>query len=249
MGTLEDLPSLKIAEAVVDAMYEGRVKFATEPVCSVEGTGAGLLYWECLARVSDKCGRILRASEFVPALEAIGLIRQLDRYVVRRAIALLRANPCLCLGVNVSGASAVLDVVWEAMFVDLATTPDAASRLIVEITETEALERGGGRQFGDALRKAGCRLAVDDYGVGFGIETAIEVGDPDIVKIDASFLAGIRTGVFEVRRLAEMVSLASEISSYVVVEGVENESDLELAKEAGARWVQGFFFAEGQRFW
>ncbi len=184
---------MELAEEVLGAMREDRVLLRREPVCSVANP-SHVLYHECLATVVDGRGEHLRPSQFIPPLEQLQLMRAFDRYVVRRVVAMLREEPRVRLGVNVSAQSAVPDVVWQAQFAELEHAPEVALRLVVEITETARLERHQGRRFCNRLQQVGCSVAVDDFGAGYGVETAIEIRSPDIIKIDASVLGAMRRG-------------------------------------------------------
>lgn len=233
---------MDLAGEVFNAMRESRVVLRREPVCSVSG-GEGILYYECLSTVVDSRGRQLRAAQFIPSLERLLLIRAFDRHVLRQAVTLLRAMPDVRLGVNLSAQSAVADIAWEAMLHLIERTPDVAARLVVEITETARLDAQRGRRFAQRLKQAGCQVAIDDFGVGYGVDTAIGIHSPDIIKIDASFVAAARRGEAHAARLRAMVKLAGSLAPQVVVEGVEQETDLAHARDAGARWVQGWLFS------
>ncbi|MET3228505.1 UNVERIFIED_ORG: EAL domain-containing protein (putative c-di-GMP-specific phosphodiesterase class I) [Burkholderia sp. 1263] len=236
----------EVAEAVFAAMREDRVKLRFEPVCSTVD-GSVVLYHECLTDVTDATGRRIDPMTFVPALQRVDLIRAYDRYVVRRVIGLLRSTAAIRLGVNISGRSAVLDVIWEAALLCLAFEPSIAARLVVEITETEPVARGRTRVFADRLRATGCLVAIDDFGAGYGVDTAMEIRSPDIIKIDASFVTAADGNASAQARLKRIVSMAASIADAVVVEGVQSESQFASAKAAGATWVQGHLIAAQYR--
>lgn len=240
---LTEAADLQLAHDVYGAVEAGRLMMFWQPVCSIEDRGL-VLYRECLARVRSAAGGgVLFPGQFIPALERVGLMRCLDRHLVRCALEVLQAHPALELGVNISGQSAVCDVWWQATLAQMAQHPDAARRLVVEITETARLVAGEGRRFCARIQALGCRVAVDDFGAGFGVETSIEVRHPDVIKIDGSIL---RLAVQEqnVRRLAGMVGIAQDQAPVVVVEGVESQHDIEFVRMAGGLWVQGHNIGE-----
>ncbi|MFX1739736.1 EAL domain-containing protein [Paraburkholderia sp. A1RI_3L] len=236
---------MDVAAEVFGAMRDARVLLRREPVRSIVG-GDAVLYCECLSTVINSHGRQLRPVQFIPSLERLQLIGAFDRHVFRQAITLLRSMPEVRLGINVSAQSAVADIAWEAMLHLVERAPDVATRLVVEITETAPLDAGQGRRFAQRLRQAGCRVAIDDFGVGYGVETAIRIQTPDIIKIDGSFVAAARRGETYLARLARLVRLASELAGEVVVEGVEQQDDLTHARECGAKWAQGRLLDESQ---
>ncbi|KVT78150.1 hypothetical protein WK58_09275 [Burkholderia ubonensis] len=232
----------EIVAMVFEAIAHGRIALFYQPVCGTVSypTARQLLYAECLLRIRlNDCGETLLPGSFIPVMERLGLMRSLDRHVMQMAISTLSEFPDAVLGVNVSATSAVDDMWWAVVFSILEEKPDVADRLIIEITETAPIHPGAGRLFCQRLRQLGCRIAVDDFGVGFGVETSLGIRDPDIIKIDASLIRSSRGGNGRSPTLAGMIALAQEQASQVIVEGVETKADLRIALEAGALWAQG----------
>jgi EAL domain-containing protein (putative c-di-GMP-specific phosphodiesterase class I) len=226
------------ATVLYDAMLEGRISLAVQPVVDIQSMHVQL-YGECLARLCGPDGSNVSPGNFVPALERLNLCRHFDQFMVRRVIGLLRRNPSMSLAVNVSGQSVRHDVLWAATLLDLASELEIARRLVIEITETAPVPLSKGRMLIARLRRLGCRIAIDDFGAGYGVQTGMEIDTPDIIKIDGSVLRRARQGGRDFRRLQKLVALASNMATSVVIEGVESRSDLELARDVGARWVQG----------
>lgn len=226
------------AEEVCAATEAGRLTIATEPIYNINNPDL-VLYQECFPRLRGSRGEFLFPETFIPSLERTGMIRWFDRYVVRRVIRALRDQPDLVLGINISALSAVDDALWTSVLIDLQQSLDVAQRLVLEISENAPLKIGRARRFGNMLRQLGCVVAIDDFGVGYGVETSIAIGRPDIIKIDASFLSRIGTDTNNRSRLAGMIRIASDMSSKVIVEGVENEADIDRIRGAGAIWAQG----------
>ncbi|APA86509.2 EAL domain-containing protein [Paraburkholderia sprentiae WSM5005] len=226
---------MDVAGEVFSAMLDARVTLNREPVCSV-ASAESVLYHVCQTSVLNSRGHTLQPVQFIPALERASLIRLFDRHVVKQAISSLRARPDSRLGVEVSAQSSVADVVWEAIFQLIEQTPDVAERLVIEIPEAawfDAHERV--QRFTQSLKHAGCKIAIAD----FGIETAIGVRSPDIIKIDASFTAAARHGRVHVEHLAQLIRRAAKQAETVVVEGVDEPVDIMHVRECGAQWAQG----------
>src|SRR5262249_25228497 len=151
------------------------IELFCQPVCSVGDLGE-VRYFECLARLLREDRQTLVCpGHFIPSLERLGMMQCLDRHVVTRVFELLKMHTNVHLGVNISAQSAVEDEWWESTLLDLATMPDVAQRLVIEITETAPLHAATGHAFVKRLRKLGCCVAIDDFGAGCGVETGSQI--------------------------------------------------------------------------
>ncbi|WP_164992133.1 EAL domain-containing protein [Burkholderia stabilis] len=231
---------VRVAGAVLDSIVRDRVVLFAQPV--FDSGCRQVLYHECLVRIQGDHGRTDQApSTFIPSLERLGLIRFLDRYVLGLVIEHLDAHPDLRLGANVSAQSASEISRWEPIFAMLEGRPDMARRLVIEITETTRLSRSSGHAFTERLQRLGCRIAMDDFGDGFGIENCNHVPSVDIVKISGKMLPrSIQDWTTERDQFRRLLEAAREIAPCVVVEGIETPDDLLLAQSAGADSVQGY---------
>jgi len=232
---------MALGERVQQALREGRLAFAYQPVID-PATGV-VDYYECLLRMIETDGRVVTAGEFVAAIEQLGFIRLIDRYVLEKAIEEVAAHPDICLGFNISGLTAT-DRAWlRGATALLSGRPEIASRLVVEITETAALhdiEESAG--FVATLRELGCRIALDDFGAGFTSLRHLQALAVDTVKIDGSFVRNIvqdaRNQVF----LRHLVGLAKGLNLLTVAECVETAEEAALLRREGVNFVQGYYF-------
>lgn len=237
-------PDAKIAREVFVAIEEDRLFFRREAICAID-VPADILYCEILVRMKvDES--VLLPGRFIPALERLSLMRPFDCFVLRRTLDALRAAPQAHLGCNVSAQSARDDHWWKSLFLELAAEPELAARLVVEITESTSVSPVDGRAFVRRLRGLGVRVAVDDFGVGFSA-TAARVCEPDIIKVDRSFLRRVRQGTLSAAEFNRLVRMARCIAPLLVIEGVETPDDVRIARDAGARWIQGYYLNAPER--
>jgi len=199
-----------------------------------------VLYYEGLLRTAQAAdGDDAVPHDALCASERLGLVRLLDHRVVSRVIDQLEADPAVVLAANISALSAVFDQWWIAIESRLLKRRDVARRLVFEITETAELSPSEATKFTDRMRRLGCRIAVDDFGVGFASIRRLLALSPDIVKVDGSFVRRMDLSERDRRILASVIGLARAISSLVVVEGVETETQREFLESLGADWIQG----------
>lgn len=224
------------AAQVFTAVAEGRLFPAWQAVSGEDD----ILYHECLLRlVGDDTPAV---SDAIAALESTGLVRAFDQIMVSLVLDELEADPAVRLAVNVSAASARLDSWWDEAIARLRSNPAAARRLIVEITETAAFASiSSAARFTSALRELGCRIAIDDFGMGFSSVRSVLALSPDYVKVDAFFLHRAGQSARCRSALAHMIGLAGTLAAGVIVEGVETEADSRLVASLGADWQQGHY--------
>jgi len=232
-------PELVIAEQVKQALKENRFKLAFQPIVSAE-TGQTIFY-EGLARMIDPEGNAIAAGGFVPVTEQMGLIRLIDRKVLEMGLDVLERNPSMNLSINLSGMTAV-DPVWLRMLEErLQDRKDIAERLILEITETVALDDvDEASRFVSSLTQFGCRVALDDFGAGFTSFRHLRALNVAIVKIDGSFVRGIVDNPENLLFVRTLISLAKGIDIQCVAEWVENAAEADLLKTEGVDLLQGW---------
>jgi EAL domain-containing protein (putative c-di-GMP-specific phosphodiesterase class I) len=233
-----ECPEWEMAREVFVAIEEDRLFFRHEVICAIDNP-ANVLYHETLVRM--KVGdTVLSPGRFLPALEKLSLMRPFDCFTLRCTLDALRSMPGVHLGCNVSAQSVRDDHWWKSLFLELAAAPDLAARLIVEITELAPVSPVAGPAFVRRLKGLGVRVAVDDFGVGFSAEAA-RMCEPDIVKVDRSFLRRVRQGTSTAAELNRVVRIARCIAPLVDIEGVETADDVRIAHDAGAQWIQGYY--------
>jgi diguanylate cyclase (GGDEF)-like protein len=203
---------------------------------------------EALARWRRDGRPAVGAEEFIAVAEESGAIVEIGRVVLRsacRAARTWRALPGhgdLAVAVNVSMQQVVsgrlLDHVTEA----LADADLPTSALVLEITESAAMEDSPCVSSVFArLRKAGVRIAVDDFGSGYSSLACLIRMPADVLKIDRTLLDFVTTRDGSlVKGVAE---LGRTLGLTVVVEGVETPDHLARAREAACDAAQGFHFA------
>ncbi|MBS0472595.1 MAG: bifunctional diguanylate cyclase/phosphodiesterase [Proteobacteria bacterium] len=234
---------MQIADDVVAALDEGRLKLAYQPI--IHARDRSVFKYECLLRMQRPDGTIATAGQFVPAAEQLGIVGLIDRRALEIAIDTLRRNPGVRLGVNVSGTAAG-NPAWLASFIDyVRANLDVAGRLNIELTETAALHQfEENAQFVSQLRELGCTVAIDDFGAGYTSFRNLQTMHLDMVKIDGAYIKGLSSSPENQVFVRTLVGLAKNFNLKVVAEWVESEEDAQLLEAMGVDYFQGFFFGE-----
>jgi diguanylate cyclase (GGDEF)-like protein len=233
--------SLDIAIQVQEAMKDGRLTFAFQPV--VRAQDQETAFYECLVRMRDETGDLVPAAAFVPAIEQLGLVRLVDRHVLDLALNELAQDSGVKLAINISGLT-VTDRSWlRSLIAVLKSKPELADRLIIEITETAALhDIEESARFVSAVRDLGCRVALDDFGAGFTSFRHLRALAIDIVKIDGSFVRNLTESVDNQLFIRNLLGLANAFNLSTVAECIESADEAAFLVNEGVHLLQGYYF-------
>ncbi len=236
---------MRVADQIMSAMNDGRLSVFYQPIVT-PSTGKPVFH-ECLLRISDHEGNPVPAGEFISVAEELGLIRLLDIHVTRMTLEGLRKYPDITVSMNVSGLTAV-DPAWSSRVVDLISeNKDLASRLIVEITETVALDDiNEVSRFISDLKALGCRVAIDDFGAGYTSFRNLKTLDVDLVKIDGAFVKGLLEDTDNQFFVSALAGLARNFDLEIVAEWVETKDEVDMLESMGIDYLQGFYFGAAQ---
>ncbi len=238
--------SLRATDEIIAALNDRRIALAFEPV--VEARSCDIAFYECLIRAHREDGTPLNAADIIPAAERLGLVRMLDH----RVLELVVGEPQLSTSVNVSPASAIDPAWWNALGAMLRANPGVGERLIVEITETAAIQDvDDARGFVTRVKDLGCRIAIDDFGAGHTSFRNLRRLGVDIVKIDGAFVQDIVRSEDDRAFVHTMIDLAHRLRIQAVAEWVQDEAAAALLRDWGCDYMQGAFtgLASGDRPW
>lgn len=230
--------SVRATDEIVAALNERRIALAFEPV--VEAKTRDISFYECLMRVRRSDGRIAHAHEIIPVAERVGLMRMLDYRVLELVVNELADAPLLSASVNVSPASAVDPDWWAGLGGLLRANTSAAERLIIEITETAAIQDvGDARGFVTRVKDFGCRIAIDDFGAGHTSFRNLRKLGVDIVKIDGAFVQNIVKSSDDRAFVHTLIDLSHRLGLKTVAEWVQDEEAALLLSDWGCDCLQG----------
>ncbi|AWG35338.1 EAL domain-containing protein [Alcaligenes aquatilis] len=234
---------MSLAVRMLDDLQTGMLVLAFQPLFHLsEHHKSKDFYEEALIRHSS--GTDYSLPEAIAALERLGLISRLDRSVLGSVVKLLSTQTALCLGANLSAGSLQDDLWWQDLFSYLDSRPDVAQRLILEVTETGTIaHKPTALRLIAQLQNLGVRIALDDTGSGNSTLAFLAQTHADIIKIDRSILLRARSPGQPAHLLRNLVNVCADYCPYVVIEGVEDETDLELVRQSGAHGVQGYLLA------
>jgi len=188
-------------------------------------------------------------SDFIPFAEQTGYIRQLTQWVLKHAIAQCatwrRDGHPMNVSINISARDLMDAELPDEVAALLATQGCAAQWITLEITETAILDDPA-RALDNLqrLHALGCRLAIDDYGIGYSSLAYLRRLPVDELKIDKSFVANMARDAGDAMIVRSTIDLAHNMGLSVVAEGVEDDAVLERLRELDCDVVQGYLLCQ-----
>ncbi len=232
----------RVRFTVAQALAQRRVRFHFQPVVHARNPRFPA-FFEMLARLTLPGGQVLPAAAFLPHVEDMELGREIDRLALGAACAALAGDPGLRLSVNMSplsmGDAEWLEILGQAAARDRRVT----GRLILEITETAALEHSGQTlDFLEHVRRFGCAFALDDFGAGATGFRHFRDFRFDMVKIDGDFAQGVSRSPDSQALVRCLTGLARHFEMMTIAERIESAADADMLADLGVDCLQGYRF-------
>lgn len=228
--------------AISQAIDRDELVLHYQPIVRIR---AGVLEgFEALVRWDRPGVGLVPPAEFIPAAEKSDLICEIGAWALNSATEQLAAwsravgGRDLTVAVNVSGRHLNASRIRDDVATALRRSGIAPGRLVLEITETTLV--GGVLAMNNlhGLRDLGIALSLDDFGAGYNTAEQLARLPVDIVKIDKDYLDVSTATTRELFR--SMVDAAHALRVPVVAEGVEHLGQLELLRDTGVEFAQGF---------
>jgi diguanylate cyclase (GGDEF)-like protein/PAS domain S-box-containing protein len=244
---------LALSNALERALAAGQMRVVYQPIISAHsGRAAGVevyLRWDHPER-----GEITPPT-FVPLAEESGMIGPLGDFVIGRACADLRhwidsdvVERSFALHVNISPKQ-----LTDATFVErtLSAVRDAGiepMQIVFEVTESTMLDDNPGilRSI-TALKRAGIRIAIDDFGSGFSSLSSLRHFPADVLKLDGSLVRDLGQQGHDDPITRSIIQLAHSLGMTVVAEWVSTEEQSKRLRVLGCDYLQGNRIGEAVR--
>jgi diguanylate cyclase (GGDEF)-like protein len=239
-----DLGIAKMTGVIRAALKNNNFLLWYQPIVDCEGRTVRV---EALVRIDHPTLGLIAPGAFIAVAEQTGLIHGLGRWVLREAAgtaqAWREAGFDVPVAVNISPvqldraelAAEILDLLQEFRL--------PPTGLILEITESAiARNQSLATDILNRLSRAGVGIALDDFGTGYSTLNMLDVLPLNEIKLDRSFAASISS---ERTRdvVSQTVKLARKLNIKVVAEGIEEENQLETARDLGCDLFQGYLIA------
>ena len=232
---------------IQEAIQEERLEPWFQPILDLKENR--IHHFESLARMRNTLGGIVYPASFIDTAEVFSLITDIDRIIIKKVILnqlnLSNGGKLITHSINLS----ILDLEDKKFLQFLRTEITGKAidpkRLIFEITETAAV-RNLDRviNFIRELRAMGCSFSLDDFGAGFTSFRYLKEMAVDYIKIDGSFIRKLAENKHDRLFVKAIVDVAKGMGIKTVAEFVENKETVEIIREYGVDYAQGYYIGK-----
>ncbi len=235
----------KVSKALAEA--EDRFILHFQPIMEIHS--GRVSHYEVLLRMRDEDGSIIGPAQFVDAAERGGMINDVDRMVVSKAVRFLaklnRYGYSVAFAINLSGYAFNDRQLLPHLKQELYNTQIDPSKVIFEITETAAVsDFAVANSLMRAIKDLGCRFALDDFGIGFSSFYYLKHLPVDYLKIDGSFIRQLADSLDDQTIVQAMSKVAVQFRKKTIAEFVETEAVLEKLRHFDIDYAQGYLISK-----
>jgi PAS domain S-box-containing protein len=232
-----EVNSLTWVGRIRDALDDDRLVLYSQPIVSLSGQAEERQ--ELLVRMLGRRGEVIPPGQFLGVAEKYGQIGEIDRWVISQAILLAASGQIV--HANLSGMSIGSDDLLPWIEKKLSETKANPAHIVFELTETALMgDIEAGKAFTRGITDLGCAIALDDFGTGYGSFTYLQRLRIAYIKIDIAFVRDLATNTTNQHLVKAIVSIAHALGQQTVAEGVENAETLDLLRQYGVDYAQGF---------
>lgn len=200
---------------------------------------------EVLVRIMDTDGQAIMPMAFIPAAERFGYMREIDRWVIRNACALLAEahhyDSETVFNVNLSGASLSDRNLAGFILAETAQHGVSPDQVCFEITETAVINNlDTAVDLMQELKEHGFTFALDDFGVGSSSFSYLRNLPVNMLKIDGTFIQTMTQDPINRAIVQSIVTISRIMGLTVSAEFVEDQETLEQLRQMGIHYAQGF---------
>jgi EAL domain-containing protein (putative c-di-GMP-specific phosphodiesterase class I) len=217
-----------------------------QPIINLHGDGGE--NYQVLLRMRGPTGDIVKPATFLPIAEEHGLLDQIDRWVIQQSIAVLaerkRAGKATTLFVKLTPESlqdAAL-AAWIGVLLKQSTVPGA--QLVFCIAEAKAFTNLKATQdLQRSLNKLGCRVCLEQFGLGLNSFQLLTHVDADIISLDQSLIQDLGRNSESQKKVKEIADKAKAAGKQTIAEGVQDAGSMTVLFTSSVNYVEGMFLA------
>ncbi len=201
---------------------------------------------ELLMRLKHK-GELIPAYKFIPVAEKLGLLTQMDYQCVKKGLTQLKSlNFQGEVFINLSPKLIFVSSYVENLIGFVKDIDFPPENIVFELTERETVKNISLLvDLINSLSKQGFKFCIDDFGSGFSSYHYIKHFKVDLIKLEGEFVAGlVKREKVDEAIVESILTLAKRLSIRIIAESIENAEILEIVRELGVEYGQGYFLGK-----
>jgi len=236
---------LEVAAGIHSALEANRFRLYVQEIHPLHPEVENVRHVEILVRMVDELGTLIMPGAFIPAAERYDLMGHIDRWVIRNVLQQygerLARVPDLSVAINLSANSLGEPFLLPFLHTVLEDSVLPAERILLEITETALINNmTAASRLVAEMRRAGCTVALDDFGSGLSSFSYLKQFPVDYLKIDGSFIRNLAVNVVDREIVSSINDIGHRLGVRTVAEWVEDESTLQALRTIGVDYAQGY---------
>lgn len=233
-------------ERLQEAIEHKRLLLHFQPVINLQGDNHPV--YDTFLRYDSGDGELISPTTFLQIAEDHGMLEAIDRYVVERAIELIaqreHAGKPVTLLIKVSQASLQNDALATFVGEQLAMRGASGEYLALQLQEAKVFTHlHAVQQFAAAVNQYGCRLGLEQFGAGLDSFQLLTHVQPQLLKIDRSFIEDLPKNAESQQRVRDIASKARDLDILTIAEFVQDAASMSILFSAGVDYVEGHFLA------
>lgn len=229
-----------------DALDHDRFLLYYQPVISLQGE-PGAMY-ETYIRMDAGSGEMVPPLSFLQIAEEHGLLWEIDRWVVGHAISVigerLKAGQPTTLLVKITQASLADDSLAQYVSEQLSAHGVSGEHLVLQLPEAKVFTHlRAAQQLVAAVSKLGCRVGLEQFGVGLDSFQLLSHFDPAFLKLDRSFMEDLPKNAANQQRIREIAEKTRGLGIRSIAEFVQDAASMSILFSSGIDYVEGYFLA------
>ncbi|MCZ6709171.1 MAG: DUF1631 family protein [Gammaproteobacteria bacterium] len=229
------------------ALDDDRLILNCQRIAPINPMGNGLdTHYEILLTMLDELGDIMPPGDFILAAETYNRMTTVDRWVIERVLQWMSEHKSDLdnfggFAINVSGHSVNDETFPDFVLEQFSRTQAPTGKVCFEITETAAIANlDNAVDFMNRMKIIGCQFSLDDFGTGLSSYSYLRNLPVDFVKIDGVFVKDIATNPGDYAVVRSINEIGHYMGKKTIAEFVEDDGALELLKEIGVDYAQGY---------
>jgi diguanylate cyclase (GGDEF)-like protein len=237
---------MEFVAQIDQALENNRFVLNCQKISPIEAGADHLPHYEILLTILNENGEPMPPQDFIIAAETYNRMGAIDRWVIKNSFQwiadhFLQLEKLGAFSINISGNSLNEEDFMDFVLEQFNATHLPTSKICFEITETAAIDSLDGTiEFMEKMKVIGCEFSLDDFGTGLSSYSYLRNLPVDYLKIDGIFVKDIASNPNDYAVVKSINEIGHFMGKKTIAEYVENEEVLEILREIGVDFAQGY---------